>query len=203
MTVHNVGNDEGILHTDVLDILDAFCTLNEDFAQANIQFYLKEGIQHINSSALNEHDSVLAGGLLMMQFDQPNTINSYIVKDAAGNAGYNLPWASSVVNKAFINGRDHVWAHEIGHQFTLPHPFFGWENGVSYDNSATFNYNDPAPEYVLADYTIFKDTLWGDTLIIDTVLVEKMDGSNCHLAADGFCDTSPVRWFSHHVLCRR
>ena len=60
------------------------------------------------------------------------------------------------------------------------------------------SYNDPAPEYVLADYTIFKDTLWGDTLIIDTVLVEKMDGSNCHLAADGFCDTSPdylsVRW---------
>ena len=198
MTLHNVGNDEGEIHTDILKILDAFCTLNEDFAPANIQFYLKGDIQYINNSAFNEHDSVLVGGLFMRQYDVPNTVNSYIVKDAGGNAGYNLPWASSAVNKAFIKKTDHVWAHELGHQFTLPHPFFGWENGVSHDQSTPHNYNDTAPEYVLANYTIFKDTLWTDTLIIDTVLVEKVDGSNCHLAADGFCDTSPdylgVRW---------
>lgn len=198
MTVHNVGNDEGEIHTDILKVLDAFCTLNEDFAPANIQFYLKEGIQYIDNSAFNEHDTVLAGGQFMREYDVPNTINSYIVKDAAGNGGYNLPWASSAVNKAFINGKDHVWAHELGHQFTLPHPFFGWEGGVSHDSSIPFDYKDPAPEYVLANYTIFKEVLWGDTLIIDTVLVEKVDGSNCQVAADGFCDTNPdylsVRW---------
>lgn len=198
MTVHNVGTDEGENHTDILKVLDAFCTLNEDFAAANIQFYLKDGIQYINNAAFNEHDSVKTGGLFMKEYDVPNTVNTYIVKDAAGNGGYNLPWASSAVNKAFINRKDHVWAHELGHQFTLPHPFFGWEGGVSYDDSIPFDYQESAPEYVLANYTIFKDTLWGDTLIIDTVLVEKVDGSNCHIAADGFCDTSPdylsVRW---------
>ncbi len=198
MTLHNVGNDEGEIHTDILKVLDAFCTLNEDFAPANIQFYIKGGIQYIDNTAFNEHDSLLVGGRFMEEYDVPNTINSYIVKDAAGNAGYNLPWASSAVNKSFIKKKDHVWAHELGHQFTLPHPFFGWENGVSHDNSIPLNYNDPAPEFVLANYTIFKDVLWEDTLIIDTVLVEKLDGSNCHLAADGFCDTSPdylsIRW---------
>jgi len=53
------------------------------------------------------------------------------------------------------------------------------------------NYNEPAPEKVTYDYTYFQDTLILDTLIVDTTYVEKIDGSNCTFAADGFCDTKP------------
>ena len=57
----------------------------------------------------------------------------------------------------------------------------------------------PAPEFILSSsVTWYQDTLVLDTTYIDTVWVEKMDGSNCHYAADGFCDTSPdyidYRW---------
>ncbi len=66
-----------------------------------------------------------------------------------------------------------TWAHEAGHHFSLPHPFYGWE-----DHS--WNFSSPAPEY------------WGNSP------VEKVDGSNCAVSSDRFCDTKPdylnYRW---------
>ena len=198
MTVHTLGQDDGSGHFSITRVLDAFCTLNNDFAEANIQFYMADDVDRIDNSAFNRHDTIRTGGLFMRQYDVPNTVNSYIMDDPAGNCGYNLPWASLTVNEGCASPNDHTWAHEVGHNFSLQHPFYGWQGGVSHDNSVPHNYADPAPEYVLSDYTIFKDTLWTDTLIVDTILVEKMDGSNCHIAADGFCDTKPdylnYRW---------
>ena len=60
---------------------------------------------------------------------------------------------------------------------------------------------EEAPDSVLYDYTYFQQDmlyLYADTIIIDSTEVEKMDGSNCSHAADGFCDTAPdylnYRW---------
>mgnify|MGYP000043822657 FL=1 len=65
-------------------------------------------------------------------------------------------------------------------------------------STAAGTFSEPAPETVLYNYTLFKDSLILDTLIIDTAYVEKVDGSNCEYAADGFCDTPPdylaYRW---------
>lgn len=198
MVVHNGGSDEGEGHYAVTNVLDAFCTLNEDFKAANIQFYLAEDIRLLPDSKLNEHETTLAGGQLMLQYNVPNAVNSYILKDPAANCGYSLPWASLAVNKSCAAESSHTWAHEVGHYFTLPHPFLGWEGGTSYDGSEEVNYDEPAPPQVLVDYTEFKNQPFEDTLIIDTILVEKVDGSNCQIAADGFCDTSPdylgARW---------
>ena len=191
MTVHSVGEDDGDGHFGTLNILDAFCTLNEDFKASNIQFYLAADIQLINNTAIYEHDSVYVAGLFMLENDVPNTLNTYLLKDPAGNCGYNLPWASMTVAKMCAGKQNHTWAHEVGHHFTIQHPFLGWEGGISYDGSIEPDYNQPAPEFVVYNYTIFKEQPYIDTLIIDTALVEKMDGSNCHIAADGFCDTAP------------
>lgn len=191
MTVHSVGDDDGDGHFGTLNILDAFCTLNEDFRASNIQFYLAEEIRLINNTAIYEHVSVYEAGLFMRENDLSNTLNTYILKDPAGNCGYNLPWASMAVAKVCAGPENHTWAHEVGHHFTLQHPFLGWEGGISYDNSSMPDYNQPAPEFVVYNYTIFKDQPFIDTLIIDTAYVEKMDGSNCRIAADGFCDTAP------------
>ena len=198
MTIHNVGEDDDSGYFDVLKVLDAFCTLNEDFKAANIRFYLTADINKINNSALNQHDSLYDAGMWMQQYDIDNTVNSYLVKNPADNCGYNLPWASLAVNKSCACDDCHTWAHEVGHHFTLPHPFFGWEGGISYKDTVPPNYREAAPETVLVNYTNFKEMAYRDTLIIDTILVEKLDGSNCHEAADGFCDTPPdylsIRW---------
>jgi len=206
MTVHSVGEDDGDGHFGTLNILDAFCQLNTDYRESNIQFYLAEDIRLINNSAIYEHDSIYLAGLFMLENDVPNTLNTYIVRNPAGNCGYNLPWASMTVAKLCAGQNGHTWAHEVGHHFTIQHPFLGWERGVSYDDTIEPDFNNPAPEYVLYNYTIFKDQPFVDTIIVDTAFVEKVDGSNCHIAADGFCDTAPDylsgRWECSNELSR-
>lgn len=198
ISIHSVADNDGNGHFGTTKLLDALCALNADFEATNIQFYLAQDIQLINNSAFIEHETVVDGGQLMQQYDIPNTVNTYFVRNAAGNCGYNLPWASIAVSKICAGENKTTWAHEIGHHFTLPHTFLGWEGGIAHDGSIPVDYEVPAPAFVLYDYTNFKDNLLVDTLIIDTALVEKIDGSNCHLAADGFCDTPPdylsIRW---------
>lgn len=190
MTIHRVGRNNGNAKIRETTLMESMCTLQSDFESSDIRFYLKEGIRQINDNAFHDHNDVVAGGLKMWEYNVENTINCYFVDDAAGNCGYNLPWAGVAVQEACANPDDHTWAHEMGHALKLPHPFLGWEGGVSHEGGQV-DYNQPAPEFVTYNYTNFKDSLILDTMIIDTALVEKMDGSNCAEAADGFCDTKP------------
>lgn len=189
MTIHFVGNDNGsglFLET---SLANALCTLNEDFLDSDIQFYIKGEIRQIWNSAYADHATTLKGGEMMFEYNVAGTLNNYVVGNPAGNCGYNLPYAGIALSDNCMGANDHTWAHEIGHALSIPHPFLGWEGGVSYDGSVPHNFDNPAPEYVVYDYTFFKDTLILDTLIIDTAYVELLDGSNCDIAADGFCDT--------------
>ncbi len=193
MTVHLLSANSGQNYYDFNKLVASFCQLNEDYAQANIQFYLKGPIHYIANSEYNQHDDVIKGAEMMFANDVPNTLNTYFVSDPAGNCGYNLPYASIAMSKSCAGKGNHTWAHEIGHAFTLPHPFLGWEGDM-------YNEGDVAPTTVTYDYTFFKDTLILDTLIIDTAFVELVDGSNCSIAADGFCDTAPD-YLSYRWLC--
>jgi len=198
IAVNIVGDDNGGLFFNGIGIQNALCTLNKDFEEAKIKFYLGKPIRYITDSRYARHDNVAEGYAMMQQYDEPTMINCYFMQDAAGNCGYNLPAAGMCVSINCARPDDHTWAHEMGHQLALPHPFLGWEGGVSWDGSEAHDFNDPAPETVTYNYTSFKETWYTDTLIIDTAFVEKMDGSNCSIAADGFCDTKPdylaARW---------
>ena len=191
LSIFLVGDDNGVGTFGETKMVDALCTLHADFEGTEILFYLKDGFHYLYNSAYYEHGSVLKGAEMMFANNIENTVNNYVVKDPAGNCGYNLPYAGIALSKGCTEPSDHTWAHEIGHNLSLPHPFIGWEGGVSHDNTVNHNFNDPAPDTVLIDYTYFQDTLILDTMIIDTVIVERVDGSNCTYAADGFCDTKP------------
>lgn len=198
MTVHIVGQDNGSGYFNYNALLNAFCRLNSDFESTNIQFYIEQPIQYLNSSAYFNHGSVLNGAEMMFANNVENTINTYFVGTAAGSCGYNLPYAGIAMAIQCSGPNSHTWAHEVGHNLSVQHTFLGWEGGVSWDGSIQPNFGSPAPTHVTYNYTFFKDTLILDTLIIDTALVELMDGSNCHLAADRICDTPPdylaYRW---------
>jgi hypothetical protein len=198
VTVHIVGADNGSNYYREQNLVLAFCTLNKDFEASGIQFYMAGPIRYINNTGYANHNSILKGAEMMFAHNVSNTMNTYIVGNAGGFCGYNLPYAGIVISQNCARPNDHTWAHEAGHHFGIPHPFLGWEGGVSWDNSVAHNYTDPAPDFVLYNYTLFKDVFYTDTLIVDTAYVERMDGSNCHFAADGFCDTAPdylhIRW---------
>ena len=191
MSIHIVGKDNGAGYFSQLNTLKALCTLNEFYQAAGIQFIQEGEIHYINNTAYYQHGTVLEGAQMMFENNVPNSLNTYFVADPAGNCGYNLPYAGIANAKSCSAPDDITWAHEVGHALSLPHPFLGWEGGVEWDGSVDHSFANPAPETVTYDYTYFQDTLILDTLIIDTAFVEKTDGSNCLVAADGFCDTAP------------
>ncbi len=197
LNVAVVGTDEGAGRFSESRLVESLCTLTNDFDGTDIFFYL-ETYRTIYDSEFFEHSNVLEGAAKMFEYDSENAINSYLVGSPAGNCGYNLPYAGIALSNSCASPSDHTWTHELGHAFSLPHPFIGWEGGAGYEGEIGHNYADPAPETVLYNYTLFQDTLILDTLIIDTAFVEYLDGSNCHIAGDGFCDTKPdylsVRW---------
>ncbi len=192
VTVHIVGQSDtsGFVRTD--KVLEAFCQMNIDYRAANIQFFMAGLPRRIANSAFNNHTDIVDGANFMFQYNVPNTMNSYIVANAAGNCGYNMRFAGNIMATSCLDG--HTWAHESGHYFNCQHPFIGWEG-------KTYNYNDPTPDSLVYDYTNFRDTLWGnDTTILDTALVELMDRSNCATAADRICDTE-ADYLSYRWLC--
>ena len=175
MTVHILGSDDGVGYYSADKAFNALCELNEDYAPLRIRYYLAQEFNYINNSAWYSHASFGPGGQMMKASNKPDCLNSYIVADPAGNCGYYWGQYDGVaLSKSCVSPGDNTWAHELGHNLSLPHPFFGWEGHNNYD------YSKPAP------------TDW------DGWPVEKMDGSNCQIAADGFCDTPPdylnYRW---------
>ncbi len=185
ITLHVVGTDAGFGYIDLMQLTEGLCDLNQDFVEAKIHYFVEGDIRFIDSSDWYEHNTVLEGADMMFDNNVNHTINCYVVADPAGNLGYNLPYAGIALNKgAASGGTNHTWAHEVGHNLSIQHPFLGWEGNP-------YNYNQPTPTTVVYDYTYFKDTLIRDTTILDTALVELVDGSNCTIAADGFCDTPP------------
>jgi len=191
LSLHLVGRSDSGGVVSLENVLASFCQLNLDFANANIQFYIEFPIHYHYNTAWYSHPEVTIGGQMMLQENIANTINVYFVSSPAGNCGYNLPYAGIAMNNGCLGG--HTFAHEMGHALGMPHTFLGWEGGQSWDGSVPPDYTQPAPVTVTYNYTDFKDTIWTDTLIIDTAFVETVPRtgaqSNCHIAADGFCDT--------------
>lgn len=172
--IHVVGTSDGDGYFGVDKVLDAFCALNEDFAPSDIQFFISGDLHYIDNDNYYDH-TFQQGAQMMNQNNVNNVINCYIVASPAGNCGYSNYSRGIALNKGCLGVGDHTWAHEVGHFLSLPHPFFGWE-GTDSDH----DYLQPAPNWVGGE------------------AVERMDGSNCQFAADGFCDTAPdylsYRW---------
>jgi DinB superfamily len=184
LQLHLLAKDDGIGRIKTSQLLDALCRLNKDFEASKIQFFYDKPWLLVNKSQWYDHNALATGIQMMLQSDVDSAINSYFVTDPAGNCGYNLPYAGVAISHGCAGAGDHTWAHEIGHNLRLPHPFIGWEG-------KTYNYNTPTPLKVVYDYTNFHDTLdVGPTN--DTALVEFVDrAKNCGLAADRLCLTPP------------
>lgn len=180
VVIHITENGNGIPAVEVGDMLNAFCKLNEDFEPSGIQFYIKS-IEFLDRPDYYDHYQIGQAVSMITNHSQPNAINVFFVRTAVedGICGYNLvdqkqqslgiTLAGSCTNRYNSN-----WAHEMGHFFSLPHTFHGWE-GIVHD------YRTPAPT------------------LVNNVPVEHVNGSNCQLAGDGFCDTPADylngRWF--------
>lgn len=172
MTLHIVGGSNA-QSLDARQAIRAVCEMNERFVPARMRFFLmpNDPIRYHFNSEWNNHD-YSGGAELITTNNLPGRMNAYLVSDPAGACGYY--WLDAIVlGRGCSASGNTTWSHEAGHFFSLPHPFVGWED-------FSWDYSKPAPDFV------------------NGTEVEKTDGSNCHLASDGFCDTEPdyltYRW---------
>ncbi len=161
---------------------EALCLMNNNYADQEIQFYIKE-FKYVNNSNIYDNSQSAAGfnALKNQMLGKYNAINIFIADEAGGgSAAYYQPPASGPNRNDWIltgdgEGDDfEVMTHELGHYFNLNHPYFGWEssggwNLAEHGNPVGLNSPSGIPN-------------------------EFADGSNCADAADMLCDT-PADYF--------
>lgn len=173
MTITILTNDDGSLGYSKHLVLDELCQLNEDFKDAGIYFFLNEPIRTLNNTLWNGHKKY-EEAIELFENNIENTLNVYYATSAAGNCGYYWgAYDAVVLAKGCMGPTSHTWAHEMGHNLSLPHTFVGWEGEA-------YSFNLPTPAEING---------W------ETELADK---TNCLEAGDGFCDTPPdyisYRW---------
>ena len=175
-----MGTDSGSGYISETKCLEAICLLNEFYEDLDIIFYLKEFEYLNNSTVYNNAKCSTCDNFFSDYMDgRYNAMNMFIVNNAGAGAGGGitlgfyapsvpgLPRDYIVIRKANLLDVD-VTAHEVGHFFSLSHPFLGWEGAP---------YNDINPQPAPATAPSGQNP------------TERANGSNCTTAGDGICDT--------------
>lgn len=176
--VHIAGTNAGGGYYKLGSLLDAMCTLNEQYAPYDWQFYIYEEINYINSDAVYNHTGSYQG--IINAQSVANVINIFFVADPSGACGYYASYGGpqnpsgggrqgfvAINNSCAANGNTTI-AHELGHFFSLPHTFYGWEGRTTADAARSTD--------------------------------ERVNGSNCSSSGDRFCDT-PADFISDRWRC--
>lgn len=183
---HLVGDVDGNGKHKEIKILEQLCALNAAFEPVGIQFYLSahptNGLfdKSINNDNVYNNQS---NSLVMNLRRHNNAVNVYVVNEpVSGNmqpgivlAYYQIQQDWIVSRKTQTNGNqpNSTLPHEMGHLFSLPHTFYGYE-------SNSFDAADPT---------------WSIAPVLAPngggVTTERQNGTNCASAADEICDTPP------------
>ena len=175
---HIVGNSGGSDHVSELKVFEMLCAVNEDYADLEIQFYLKDGnFNYLNNTTANTNPRSFAGDFQLSAAKVNNALNIFIVKTipsfgGGGNTlGYFDPNTGAdwiVLQRDQVSGpAAETLTHELGHFFSLPHTFLGWD-GDYWDDTFGIPVGPLSPGGIPNEY---------------------VNGSNCTTAGDGICDT--------------
>jgi len=206
--VHIVGRTDGSQYVSESEILDFLCVINNNYTDQDIQFYFKLPFNYIDNDALYTNAQSNGGELQIDANKVSNAINIFITGNfpQTGLQGYYqppaLPSADFIVIKksALI---DNTASHELGHFFSLAHPFFGWEPPSNPELYPGYDENVPGSEYAGWNEQYFGNPVGNFAPsygFSGSVRNELADQSNCMIAADGICDTPPDYLFAYSPL---
>ncbi|MEE9438684.1 MAG: T9SS type A sorting domain-containing protein [Saprospiraceae bacterium] len=181
---HNVAKTDGTGRMKAKFILDQMDVLITDYKKMGIYLYIDE----YSFSYLNNNNIYLNAGSFestVVGNKDDDAVNIFIAEnaDTPGGAGTTLGFYSPSGDYIIIRINDvrnatSSLSHELGHFFSLPHTFFGWE-GVFDIYNWTNGWNVNA----------FNGQMNLTNAPGSGVAVEVMNGSNCTTAADRICDT--------------
>jgi hypothetical protein len=127
---HIIGDDNGNGYYSVNNLLQVICELNIKFAPVDFIFYIDGEINFINNTLFLNDGASNEAFISMANNNVEDKLNIYFVSASPGLCGYFTPFPDAVViiEACGLPGNTTV-AHEIGHFFSLPHTFSGFENG--------------------------------------------------------------------------
>ncbi len=126
---HVVGTNSGAGYYPLAHLLDAICNINQDFAATSMRFYLKGDVNYVNNTQLFNF-SFDNYWLYTNSLIDPLAINIFFVNATPGFCGVYIGGDDIIVIKNDCQRPGgNTLTHELGHFFSLPHTFFGWEGG--------------------------------------------------------------------------
>ncbi|HIA37443.1 MAG TPA: T9SS type A sorting domain-containing protein [Flavobacteriales bacterium] len=189
LSIHNVAGDaNGLGKTSEQTILGFLCGLNAIYADQDVQFFIHNSIRNHVSTYIYNNAATSTSRAHMLRYKINNTLNLIIGSSALNQVAswYDGFGDFIFLLQSMLTTQAKTEAHEIGHFFTLPHTFYGWE---SMDAEATYG-GQNVPSTVGSGWSAFSPET-----------VPRSGGqSNCSWASDGFCDTE-ADYYSDRTNC--
>jgi len=189
---HLVANSDGSGRVKASEVLQQMAVMIEDYAAMDIHLYLDdEELNYIDNTSIYNNPGNFVSSIVSRKDN--NAVNIFITEnanppgtdpDSGGTVlGFYNPGGDYVIiRNTDVNGATSSLSHELGHLFSLPHTFFGWERVFeAYNWSGGW---DPGDNTFNGQVNLTRTPLVN-------ALIELVDGSNCTTTADRICDTTP------------
>ena len=170
--IHMIGEDNGTGYADIDQVFGSVCQLNEDYTKFGVQFYIDLPIRYVNNSTIYNNSHNQTAYSIFGNLTVSNKMNIFVGPSVDSPVSSYYLDAGSQEYIFFLDQMmgygEYTLTHEVGHFFTLPHTFYGWEGTDARDyegQSIPSNINWARAESV------------------------RRSGGNCNSAADGFCGT--------------
>ncbi len=180
---HIVTKTDGTGGEPISDVLDNLCKLNADYKHLNVEFYLAGPIRFVHQDLLYTNDFGGVAEFYMTMYKQAGVVNIFIgnVIQSGISGGTTLGYYTPSIDviyaiRSSVGATATTLTHELGHLFSLPHTFSGWE-GQRYSD-VMGNAQGRTPAFLPSGAEVEK-------------IVRSGGGENCQIAGDGFCDTDP------------
>ena len=173
VSFHAVSNTSGVGAPSDKKIMDELCGLNTIYFDQDIQFFIYNQINYLINNNIDADATSFASAIQMYNAKVPGTLNVFLGRSINNQAAsfYNPTGDYVFLLDLMLTPQAKTTAHEVGHFFTLPHTFNGWEGDDV-------------------------EALYGGQAVPSTIngtpverVVRTGGQANCSSAGDGFCDT--------------
>ena len=188
VSFHSVSNTAGEGAATEKEIFAFLCGLNDIYADQDVQFFIYNQINFRTSNSIDDDASSNASSQAMNGWSVGGTLNITIGRSLNNPSS---SWYSGFGDYIFLlkqmmSPQAKTEAHEIGHFFTMPHTFYGWEG---LDAEADYG-GQNVPSSIGSGWGSFSPEAVPRTGV----------QANCTNAGDGFCGTE-ADYFSSRTNC--
>jgi Secretion system C-terminal sorting domain len=188
-------------------VLEMLCAMNKRYLDMDIQFYLSNGnFFYLNNDVIYDTPAGTNGTNFISNEiyvknngSRHNALNIFLTNNANNESNIGVTVLGYYTNRTLSNepayyndwvviiksqvsaARAATVEHEVGHFFSLLHPFYGWDNPVTYNPNGTIN-----TDYRTSNACVSAVAPDG---VNQTERVSRGADKNCDVAGDRLCDT--------------